>query len=740
MNLIDTVAANIALAIHAGGPGSGRHRTATQFRKDQLKNYRKEQYNKSESDKPVNNKAHKWLAKGHEYLGNDEKGRSLYKAKVGNYTLAVEPNGKYYAIKARKFNPKLPDEERQTRVVDESSSEQPEDHFNHDFRGGGPGSGSKPSWSAKSLHPDKLDHMHNRLVEKGFSYKYSANDKDGKVHVYIKGDPTKAGRAIANIHENTDGKHSREIIKAAAFPRSKEARPQTLEDGFEDSVRAGGQDMTKEVPWIGVDFDGTLVVQKTFPRVGPPVEKMVALVKNWLTNGCKVKHIKGLVKCVKIFTARAKDPVQVKVVSDWTKKYLGKRLEVTNVKDSGCVRIVDNISVRVKQDKGTLEKPIFSENKTDGTVTRPNNDFRAGGPGSGRHPYAYTNSTEVMSHHGFEYRGRSADGKTSLYKGSGGTLASYNPGTNVWKHYEKDSVGRVKVYSGSGLGSLDSHMSRHYGETKFADTVYDPVPMYAGGPGSGRHPWGRKAKPAPKERVRGIPAPSLVKKVLSTKGWQVDSKKQAAANKNPIRIALAEQEVAEHIVEKMVAKGMGGKVYGNDSEPVDVVANDSKGKLHGIEVKCVMAKSANNARAQLGKSQSVYMGHGAVPLKQQWARDNKAGIHTVIADIREAIVKDKSGNLDIGKTVKNIEAGKVTVYHAPKVQAGLSFGNDATATAKSVDGGFKVQESALASSNFKAAAKSYNNSEETVCSIRYLSLHVRTVTGSGLMVLYPPVN
>lgn len=186
----------------------------------------------------------------------------------------------------------------------------------------------------------------------------------------------------------------------------------------------------------------------------------------------------------------------------------------------------------------------------------------------------------------------------------------------------------------------------------------------AGGPGSGRHPWGRK------ERVRGIPTKSFVNKVLNKKGQAVDQNKSALGKQNSVRIGLKEQAFAENHVQQLVAKAIGGKVYGRDSEPVDVVLK-SKGQLHGIEVKTVMAKLANNARAKEGRLQQIYMGHGAVPLKNAWAQKNSAQLHTVIVDTRGS----KS-------------PAKWTIYHAPRVGS-LTFGDDTRAGAKSVSGGFK---------------------------------------------------
>jgi hypothetical protein len=378
--------------------------------------------------------------------------------------------------------------------------------YGHVMHAGGPGSGRKPSWSRKSLHPDKLDRMHNRLVEKGFSYRYSGDSDNGRDHVYIKGDPTKSGRAIATIHEDRDGYHSREIIKAGV----------------------SGPD------------DGTITTK--FPR-----------------------------------------------------------------------------------SKESVYTPAEQR------------DVRAGGYGSGRHPYAAAHIADVLSHHGFEKTGNTVSGK-SIYRNDSNDYVVVDHHSGIWMHKEKTSGAKD---SGSGMKKLDSHLSRAYGEDKFSVHEEEirqmkPRSVYAGGPGSGRHPYG--------------------KKVANNKGWRVDPRRSQAGKVNPVRIALAEQNYAEHKIQNMVAKAVGGKVYGRDSEPVDVVVRDAKGKLHGIEVKGVLLKG-NNAHTAKGKSQQVYMGHGAVGRKYAWANANGAKLHTVIVDVRSSRTNpdvyhaNKVGSLTFSKSV-----------------------------------------------------------------------------------------
>lgn len=106
--------------------------------------------------------------------------------------------------------------------------------------------------------------------------------------------------------------------------------------------------------WIGVDLDGTLAqyVSGDIKRygvyhIGSPIPEMVARVQKWLLEG----------RDVRIFTARIAhgDPTVTQAIRDWCEKYIGRRLEVTNVKDfhmdqlwdDRCIQVVQNTGARV---------------------------------------------------------------------------------------------------------------------------------------------------------------------------------------------------------------------------------------------------------------------------------------------------------------------------------------------------------------------------------------------------------
>lgn len=97
--------------------------------------------------------------------------------------------------------------------------------------------------------------------------------------------------------------------------------------------------------WEGVDFDGTLAHYNGFKGkavLGEPIPRMVKQVKEMLQSGLKVK----------IFTARASAPESVTAIKAWCKQHLGQELEVTNVKDYGCIRIWDDRAVGIIENTG----------------------------------------------------------------------------------------------------------------------------------------------------------------------------------------------------------------------------------------------------------------------------------------------------------------------------------------------------------------------------------------------------
>src|SRR5262249_20823856 len=93
-------------------------------------------------------------------------------------------------------------------------------------------------------------------------------------------------------------------------------------------------------PWIGVDLDGTLAADTAGdlwdadgnPKIGRPIDEMVSRIKAWFAAG----------RTVKIFTARASSPVQVRAIRTWLAQHGMPDLEVTNIKDFNMVELWDD--------------------------------------------------------------------------------------------------------------------------------------------------------------------------------------------------------------------------------------------------------------------------------------------------------------------------------------------------------------------------------------------------------------
>ena len=112
--------------------------------------------------------------------------------------------------------------------------------------------------------------------------------------------------------------------------------------------------VTKNIPWIGVDLDGTLATWYDGQRaheIGLVIEPIRDLIIDWLDEG---------VCDVKIFTARVavKDMMQeevvVELIQDWLEANGMPRLEVTNIKDQYMVELYDDRAVQVEFNTGYI--------------------------------------------------------------------------------------------------------------------------------------------------------------------------------------------------------------------------------------------------------------------------------------------------------------------------------------------------------------------------------------------------
>lgn len=96
--------------------------------------------------------------------------------------------------------------------------------------------------------------------------------------------------------------------------------------------------------WIGVDLDGTLAEYHGWNggKIGAPVPKMLARVKEWVNQGVTVK----------IFTARACIPEDIPNIKAWLIENGLPELEVTNVKDFAMVELWDDRCIQVISNTG----------------------------------------------------------------------------------------------------------------------------------------------------------------------------------------------------------------------------------------------------------------------------------------------------------------------------------------------------------------------------------------------------
>jgi len=97
---------------------------------------------------------------------------------------------------------------------------------------------------------------------------------------------------------------------------------------------------------IGVDLDGTLAHYIKFDpnHIGDPIPKMIDRVKQWISNGIRIK----------IFTARATDPKNIPAIKQWLDKNGLEGLEITNIKDPDMIAIFDDRAIQVEKNTGEI--------------------------------------------------------------------------------------------------------------------------------------------------------------------------------------------------------------------------------------------------------------------------------------------------------------------------------------------------------------------------------------------------
>lgn len=103
--------------------------------------------------------------------------------------------------------------------------------------------------------------------------------------------------------------------------------------------------LVRPKPWVGVDFDCTLAeYEGDWTKLGDPIPRVLGLVRDLLFNEIEVR----------IFTARAAIPAQVKAIKDWCEANRLPRLRVTATKDFNMICLVDDRAIHVSPNDGTF--------------------------------------------------------------------------------------------------------------------------------------------------------------------------------------------------------------------------------------------------------------------------------------------------------------------------------------------------------------------------------------------------
>jgi len=131
------------------------------------------------------------------------------------------------------------------------------------------------------------------------------------------------------------------------FKKARQEIPKEYYINFEDNESLDPENKNQFGLWTGVDLDGTLAYydrMSPYDKVGEPVPAMLALVKELINNGIRIK----------IFTARAQDPKQRPIIWKWLKNNGLPELEITNIKDYNMQWLLDDRCIQVERNTGRL--------------------------------------------------------------------------------------------------------------------------------------------------------------------------------------------------------------------------------------------------------------------------------------------------------------------------------------------------------------------------------------------------
>ena len=102
--------------------------------------------------------------------------------------------------------------------------------------------------------------------------------------------------------------------------------------------------------WIGVDLDGTLAEydeRRGMEHIGRMVQPMLKRVQGWLQSGLDVR----------IFTARATDPLLRAFIKPWLREHNLPDLDITNLKDRYLAQVWDDRAISVEMNTGRILTP-----------------------------------------------------------------------------------------------------------------------------------------------------------------------------------------------------------------------------------------------------------------------------------------------------------------------------------------------------------------------------------------------
>lgn len=112
--------------------------------------------------------------------------------------------------------------------------------------------------------------------------------------------------------------------------------------------------MSNRKRWVGFDLDGTIASYegwKHIAHIGEPIEPMIRMIKILLEQGEEVK----------IFTARVcpnQHPADILTARDaiekWCEEHIGRKLEVTCIKDYDMITLYDDRCIAVVPNTGEL--------------------------------------------------------------------------------------------------------------------------------------------------------------------------------------------------------------------------------------------------------------------------------------------------------------------------------------------------------------------------------------------------